>query len=217
MPHIASPLQCSAEEKDPLEAQNGLEQLSYIGYLVNDLKIQEISEAHVRGLQAIAIRGIYPCVGEYRTAFHNVQIKGSNHVLPSAYQVPQLVRGAVDWINESRGTRSGLERASYALWRLNWIHPFAGGNGRTSRAIAYLILCVDMEAMLPGVPTVPGLIYDRREEYIHALQAADRGELATGSPDLSAMTQFLKEVVTRQLASAIDRLDGSPRKNQPDA
>jgi fido (protein-threonine AMPylation protein) len=25
----------------------------------------------------------------------------------------------------------GVERAAYALWRLNWIHPFAGGNGRT--------------------------------------------------------------------------------------
>jgi hypothetical protein len=29
------------------------------------------------------------------------------------------------------------ELAAYGLWRLNWIHPFVEGNGRTARAVCY--------------------------------------------------------------------------------
>jgi Fic family protein len=99
-----------------------------------------------------------------------------------------------------------LNRASFALWRFNWIHPFSGGNGRTSRAVAYLILCIDVGSVLPGVPTVPALIYERRDEYLKALRAADASERDTGVLDLSEMDRFLGELVTRQLASALDRL-----------
>ena len=28
------------------------------------------------------------------------------------------------------------------LWRLNFIHPFINGNGRTARAACYFVLCV---------------------------------------------------------------------------
>ncbi len=32
--------------------------------------------------------------------------------------------------------------AAYALWRLNWIHPFIEGNGRTARAACYYLICM---------------------------------------------------------------------------
>ncbi len=60
--------------------------------------------------------------------------------------------------------------------------------------------------MLPGVPTVPKLIYHRRDEYVLALKAADKGERETGNPDLSVMTEYLQQIVTHQMANAIDRL-----------
>jgi Fic family protein len=103
------------------------------------------------------------------------------------------------------GKRSALERAAYALWRLNWIHPFAGGNGRTSRAVAYLILCAEDGAMMPGKPTMPSLIHQNRREYITALRACDAAELS-GEPDFTVMVDHLREMLMRQLASAIDRL-----------
>ncbi|MFT7620913.1 MAG: hypothetical protein ACI9WU_000073 [Myxococcota bacterium] len=82
-------------------------------------------------------------------------------------------------------------------------------NGRTARAIAYLVLCMDLGSMIPGVPTVPTLIYDRRVEYVTALQAADAGVRATGDPDLAHMTAFVTDVVTQQMAQALNALSGT--------
>ncbi len=206
------PLLCAPDEKAALEARNGVEQLDYITELVEN-GARELRESHVLGLQDIAIRDVYPCGGKYRTALQHVVIANSAHTLPEAAFVPSLVRDAVDWINLGRGQRSALERAAYALWRFNWIHPFAGGNGRTSRAVAYLIVCMDAGRMLPGVPSMPSLIYDHRDEYLVALRAADaslRGDDSEDAParepDTIEITTFLKRMLTRQLASVIDRL-----------
>jgi len=43
-----------------------------------------------------------------------------------------------DHINENWAKLSPLHLAAYTLWRMNWIHPFVDGNGRTSRAVSYL-------------------------------------------------------------------------------
>ncbi len=40
--------------------------------------------------------------------------------------------------------------AGYALWRLDWIHPFVEGNGRTARAACYYLLCMKHGKLLPG-------------------------------------------------------------------
>jgi Fic family protein len=128
--------------------------------------------------------------------------------LINLFLIAALVRDAVNFVNVERGLRSSLERAAYVLWRFNWIHPFAGGNGRTSRALAYFIVCVDNGAMLPGEPTMPHLIYERRDDYIAALRAADASVLddTDATPDVSVMCDLLRDVLTRQLAHAIDSL-----------
>jgi Fic family protein len=146
-----------------------------------------------------------------------VFIQNSRHELPEVAFVPSLVRDAVDWINRETA-RSALERASYALWRFNWIHPFAGGNGRTSRALAYLIVCMQEGRMLPGVPSMPSLIYEHRDEYIQVLRAVDElqkladarsTEEHVAQPDFSPMINFLRQMLMKQFAAAIDHL-GSP-------
>jgi hypothetical protein len=61
------------------------------------------------------------------------------------------------------------------------------------------------------------LILDRREDYIAALRAADASvdDVDGGIPDLSMMESFVTDVVTRQLASAIDRLSGGAGSTTP--
>ena len=44
---------------------------------------------------------------------------------------------------------------AYALWRLNWIHPFIEGNGRTARAACYYLICLRNGGLLPGIKIVP--------------------------------------------------------------
>jgi hypothetical protein len=53
---------------------------------------------------------------------------------------------------------------------------------------------------------MPSLIYTHRDEYVEALQAADTSALDGAEPDISRMEAFLQDIVTRQLAAAIDRL-----------
>lgn len=199
------PLLCLPACKNDLEAENGTVQLDLIEHLVTTQPGSKLRESHILELQKLAIENIYPCGGTYRDARFRVSIEGSPHQLPEAARVPLLVRDAIDTINNT-STLSSLDRAAYALWRFNWIHPFRGGNGRTSRAIAYLILCMDSGRMWPGTTTVPSLIYNHREEYIQALQAVDANE--KGSPDdpanIEPMTNFLRARLIEQVAAAID-------------
>jgi Fic family protein len=206
---MGEPLLCSPEQKATLEADNGTHQLDYIAHLIHRLKIEQVRESHILELHQLAVQGIYSCGGRYRNAFRKVVIEGSPHQVPHESSVPHHVCDLVELLNDTAGHRPAIWRAAYTLWRLNWIHPFAGGNGRTARAFSYLILCMDMKTMLPGVPSMPSLIYQHRDEYVHALQAADASVRDGGEPDISEMEGFLQDIITRQLAAAIDHLSRS--------
>ena len=203
-----SPLLCGSSQKEDLEARNGAVQLQYIAEKI-DRGFKSIRESHILELQSIAIEDIYPCGGTYRDVVRNAYIDGSEHQLPEPALVPSLVRDALDWINDERQERSysALDRAAYALWRFNWIHPFRGGNGRTSRTIAYMILCIDYGDMLPGKVTIPTFIKRERDEYISALRLLDKSEKADPSnPDITPMSEFLERMLAKQLATIIDGL-----------
>ena len=215
-------LLCRPQEKAEREAANGVAQLDYLTSLVvGERAISHIRESHLLELQALAVSEIYPCGGTYRDARTRIAISDSEHKPPDAALVPGLVVDLLEHINNTRGTLPALERAAFALWRLNWIHPFRGGNGRTSRCLPYLIICIDLGMMVPGLPTLPTLIYDKRQEYVKALKAADASlreviaaqeklpeDQRDGNPhaDLSVMTSYLQDLVTQQMASAITRL-----------
>jgi Fic family protein len=63
--------------------------------------------------------------------------------------------------------------AAYVLWRLNHIHPFINGNGRTARAAAYFALCVAAGRWLQGTTILPELIRRNRADYVEQCQALD--------------------------------------------
>lgn len=208
---MSSPLLCTPEEKPKLEARNGVDQIGYIDYLVNKLQAVELRESHVQEFHAIAVNEIYPCGGKYRDARMDVVIKGSEHQLPPAAQVPSLVADLVTKLNDDRDTTPVLDRAAYALWRVNWIHPFAGGNGRTARALCYSVICMGLGLVPPGTPQFPTVIYERRSEYVQALKAADAAERRTGEPDLTQMREIVENALLRQLATVVNSLGRSPR------
>lgn len=206
----SSPLLCPPEQKAEREAENTLAQLDYLTELVLRQGCRELRESHVLELQRIAVEGIYPCGGQYRDARFDLEISDSEHKPPPAAMVRFRVCELIDACN--RKDVSANVRMAYALWFFNWVHPFPGGNGRTARAIAYLILCMDMNRMVPGVPTMPKLIADDRDGYIDVLRAVDRaykklegtGEHILDHPQLlRPMIAYLDEKLLQQILAAM--------------
>ena len=106
------------------------------------------------------------------------------------------MRDLLDSINVPREPSNGgaMSAAAYALWRFNWIHPFAGGNGRTARALAYLILCIDMGRCVPGIPSIPTRMAAQQQDYIQALRRSDEA----GACNIS-MAVFVGDIVVSAL------------------
>ena len=97
-----------------------------------------------------------------------------NHHPPHFREVPNLMDRFFSLVHENwyiLGDPTTL--AAYTLWRLNWIHPFVEGNGRTARAACYYLLCLSQGRLLPGIKIVPERIRENRQRYYSALQSAD--------------------------------------------
>jgi Fic family protein len=88
---------------------------------------------------------------------------------------------------------------AYALWRLNWIHPFVEGNGRTARAACYYLICMKQGRLLGGRKIVPERIRANRQPYYDALQAADDA-WEQGDFDVSELAEYLSGLLKAQLA-----------------
>ena len=93
-----------------------------------------------------------------------------------------------------------LDVASFVLWRVNWIHPFKNGNGRTARAFAYACLCARLGVILPGRTTVIDQIMRSRPAYEAAIRAADQAAVQ-GQRNLAPMKQYLNGLLQIQMAS----------------
>jgi Fic family protein len=198
---------------DPLaraeaEARNGLRQY--------DHGIKVIQSALERGsfrlrlslilaLHREALADISMYAGNFRPA--GVQIQGSKHEPAGAHLVPELVEEMCDYVNEHWEKSTPIHLAAYIMWRLNWIHPFADGNGRTSRILSYVVFSIRAGALLPGTPTIPDQIVDNRTPYFDALDAADEAWKA-GTLDLAKMEELLGSLLARQLANFYQSVGG---------
>lgn len=192
-----------ADEKARLEAKNGLRQFDEVRRLAEAsiaAKSFKLRTSILQSLQRFAIEGIYTCAGNFRTA--PVIIQGTSHVPPPAEKVPEFVEELCDYVNDN-WSRSAVHLSAYCMWRLNWIHPFAGGNGRTSRALSYLVLCARAEVWFPGTNSIPEQITQNRQPYYEALDAADLA-FSNNSIDVGAMEILLRQMLANQLLSAHD-------------
>lgn len=94
--------------------------------------------------------------------------------------------------------------AAFALWKLNWIHPFVEGNGRTARAACYYILCMKAGRLLPGRKIVPERIRENREPYYAALRTADQA-WNDGRYDVTQLATYLEGLLRDQLIDTQNR------------
>jgi len=159
----------------------------------------------ILALHREALSGISIFAGNYRPG--GVEIQGSRHEPVGAHLVPELVEGLCDYVNENWEKSTPIHLGSYVMWRLNWIHPFADGNGRTARIVSYVVLSVRAGAILPGAPTIPDQIVDNRNPYFDALDAADVA-WKEGRVDVSKMEDLLGALLARQLTSFYKAVGG---------
>jgi Fic family protein len=189
-----------SQEKAAAEARNGFRQYdAAIGaiHTALDRGSFKLRPSLILSLQREALAGISSYAGNYRPG--GVAIEGSKHEPVGAHLVPELIEEMCDYVNDHWNESTPLHLAAYLMWRLNWIHPFADGNGRTSRIISYVVLSIRAGAVLPGTPTIPDQIVDNRSPYFEALDAADSAYRG-GKIDVSRMEDLLAGLLAKQLA-----------------
>ena len=111
-----------------------------------------------------------------------------------------------DYVNNN-STKPAIHLASYLMWRINWIHQFFGGNGRTARAVSYLVMCARLGFILPGTTTIPDLIVADRNPYYEALAQADRA-WETDALDVSNMEGLMSGLLAKQLVAIHNEATG---------
>lgn len=192
------------------EAKNGLRQIDEVLGMIEHFSHPErnfkLRPSHLLHLHRIALDGISSYAGNWRPA--GIEIGGSKHQPIGAYLVPGEIEEMCDYVNDNWSNSTAIHLAAYALWRLNWIHPFTDGNGRTARAFSYLLLCLRLGYRLPGRKTIPEQIAADKTPYYRALEAADE-VWSKKKIDLSALEDLLGDLLAIQLASVHEEATGT--------
>ncbi|MFM0732361.1 Fic family protein [Paraburkholderia sediminicola] len=194
-------------ENDPvyqtLTIQNGGRQYDFLKSIVDTslaLGRPFLSSQVLKALNYHAIACLHAYAGEFRPC----QVYVGNHTPPEEYRVQSLMDDFVNMVNRNWETMDYVVLAAWVLWRLNWIHPFVNGNGRTARAACYFVLCVKAGAWLPGSVILPELIRRERARYEQGLQHAD----ATGG-DITLLHALLSDLLNEQLNGGNPAVQGA--------
>lgn len=137
-------------------------------------------------------------ISQFGGRFREEPIYVGTHKPPHFRDVPDLMDQFITSVHENWYNWSKTELAAYGLWRLNWIHPFIEGNGRTARAASYYLLCVKVGALIGGRKIIPERIRADPAPYYAALEAADRA-WETGHRDISVMEEYLAGLLMEQI------------------
>lgn len=158
-----------------------------------------LSERLICDLNEIAVKDLRKDAGRFR--IYPVSIENSSHQPPEHKHVQSLIKDFCDYINNSQN-RDPYHLAAYALWYINWVHPFGDGNGRTARALSYLMLCIGLGFYLPGTDIIPAQIANDKSPYYLCLDKADAAySNGNGGVDLGDLEHLLKRLLMKQLGA----------------
>lgn len=196
------------EQRAVREAENGLRQydrmLQLIDAALGSTRPFRLRPSVLLELQRIAVENLVESAGVFRQG--RVSITGTEHQPPPPSEVAALIDEMCEYVTDN-WSRTPVHLSAYLMWRLNWIHPFEDGNGRTSRAVSYLVLCARLGQQLPGAKTIPERISERKQPYYAALDAADAAFLA-GEVDVSVMEDLLAQHLRDQLVDTFKAATG---------
>ncbi len=132
-----------------LAASNSARHYSFLNSMITaamEIKRPMLFQSIIKAINFHAIVGLHHEAGQYRTQ----PVYVGDHNPPVHNSVPALMDDFVNLVNRYWEATDPLALSAFALWRINHIHPFVNGNGRTARAVCYFILCVKAGGLLPG-------------------------------------------------------------------
>ncbi|OUS07570.1 hypothetical protein A9Q96_06580 [Rhodobacterales bacterium 52_120_T64] len=201
---ITDPLELAEKEAENALAQFdwGMEELDrWLSAKKPKIRVSTILDLH-----RIALQEIHRDAGNFRPA--GVAIKGSEHEPVTNADVPRFVEEMIEYLDSNWDRKTAIHLSAYVMWRLNWIHPFSDGNGRTSRIFSYMILCAKMETQLPGDNTIPEQVSENKVPYYKALEFADAA-YKSNKIDLTEMEELMEDYLANQLVDIHDKATGN--------
>ena len=199
-----------------LEVANGNRQYDFLRTIVwasLEMGRPFLSQHVIKAFNFHAIVCLHTNAGEYRPC----PVTVGDHRPPEHYRVPALMDDFVNLVNRN-WDQDPVVLATYVLWRLNNIHPFINGNGRTARAASYFVLCLKSGGWLRGETILPELIRQNHQEHVVALQEAHDSFAATGTPNLDRLHALVTRLLDEQLSGAgIQPGDDEPQAEAPKA
>ena len=184
-----------------LEVENGNRQYDFLRSIVAATIAMGrpfLSQHVIKAFNFQAITCLHISPGEFRPC----EVSVGKHTPPPFYRVPALMDDFVNQVNRTWETTDAVVLSTFVLWRLNNIHPFINGNGRTARAASYFVLCLKLGGWPNGSTILPELIRQNRDEHCVALQKAHDAFAASGEPDLVDLHGIVSRLLEEQLASA---------------
>ncbi len=169
----------------------------------------KLTREDICDLNRIAMTGVEDDAGRFRRyeVIVDDDADESNVYEPPPWKdVPHLIDEMCEYVNVN-WAMTPVHLAAYLLWRLNWIHAFGEGNGRTARAVSYVVFCIKNGFKIPGIKTLPERIAEDRSDYYDALAAADEG-------NLEPMETLVGDLLTAELADFLDKAHNPTRQTK---
>ena len=153
-----------------------------------------LSQTIIKAINYHAVACLHTKAGEYRPCSVSV----GEYTPPEHHRVTDLMDDFVNLVNRHWVENDPVYLATHVLWRLNYIHPFINGNGRTARAACYFVLCVKVGGWLGGNIILPELLRRNRARYVEALKkvgesVAESGGVSKLAPLHGLMLELLAE------------------------
>jgi len=148
----------------------------------------------VLSVEVIKTLNAVACLHYSASQWRSCNVTVGEYIPPPFREVSGLMNRFVDEVNHGWKKTDAVLLATYVLWKINHIHPFANGNGRTARVTCFFVLCLKFGGLVDGDVLLPDRIRANRPEYVRALKHADATS-AAGHLDLGP----LHALVTRLL------------------
>lgn len=159
----------------------------------------EIDHEFICSLNLYATHFISPQPGRYRRHY-NVTVQAH---APSDWSVVfEEMENFLLVLHQEWVSWDPIQAAAYALWGVNHVHPFCDGNGRTSRALCYFVLCRKLNDWPRGSITIMELIRTREHgHYCEILQRMHDARTPDMHTNIEEMTSFLNGLLLEQIRS----------------